>query len=134
MRYFLGVDIGGTKSHAIIADETGAVKGFAHAGAGNHEVAGYEGLAAVLQALLTDACAAAAIDSSEVAGAGFGVAGYDWPSERQATLDAIATLGPRCPVEAVNDTLIGLLAGAEAGWGVAIVGGTSNNCRGWDRY
>jgi N-acetylglucosamine kinase-like BadF-type ATPase len=134
MRYFLGVDIGGTKSHAIIADETGAVKGFAHAGAGNHEVVGYEGLSAVLQALLADATAAAAIDASDLAGAGFGVAGYDWPSERQPTLDAIVTLGLHCPVEAVNDTIIGLLAGAEAGWGVAIVGGTSNNCRGWDRH
>ena len=49
-------------------------------------------------------------------------------------MDAIATLGLRAPVEAVNDTIVGLLAGASAGWGVALVGGTSNNCRGWDRH
>ena len=69
--------------------------------------------------------------SRHIAGAGFGVAGYDWPSERAATLEAIATLGLRCSYEAVNDALIGLLAGAEQGWGIAVIGGTSNNCWGW---
>ena len=48
-------------------------------------------------------------------------------------MDAIRTLGLTCPVEAVNDALIGLLAGAEAGWGVALISGTGNNCWGWDR-
>ena len=42
-------------------------------------------------------------------------------------------MGLTCPVEAVNDALIGLLAGAEAGWGVALISGTGNNCWGWDR-
>ena len=31
-RYYLGVDIGATKSHALIADETGRVVGFGAAG------------------------------------------------------------------------------------------------------
>jgi N-acetylglucosamine kinase-like BadF-type ATPase len=132
--YYLGVDIGGTKSHALIADETGRVLGFGHGGAGNHEVVGYEGLALTLQTIAGEALAAAGLARGQIVGAGFGVAGYDWPSERAPTLDAIATLGLAAPVEAVNDTIIGLLAGAEAGWGVALVGGTSNNCRGWDRH
>ena len=33
-----------SKSHALVADETGRVLGFGSAGAGNHEVVGYEGL------------------------------------------------------------------------------------------
>lgn len=133
MSYFLGVDIGGTKSHALIADATGRVLGFGHAGAGNHEVVGYNGLAAALGAVTTAALTQAGLTTRDLRGAGFGVAGYDWPCERQPTLDAIGTLGLACPVEAVNDTIIGLLAGAEQGWGVALVAGTSNNCRGWDR-
>ena len=44
MKYFLGVDIGGTKSHALIADESGQVVGFGRAGAGNWEGVGYDGL------------------------------------------------------------------------------------------
>jgi N-acetylglucosamine kinase-like BadF-type ATPase len=133
MPYFLGVDIGGTKSHAMIADAAGRVLGFGHAGAGNHEVVGYDGLAAALGAVTGQALAQAGLQVCDLSGAGFGVAGYDWPSERPPTLEAIRTLGLACPVEAVNDTIIGLLAGAEQGWGVALVAGTSNNCRGWDR-
>lgn len=134
MRYFLGVDIGGSKSHAMLADAGGRVLGFGHAGAGNHEVVGYDGLAATLRTVTNQALAAAGLQIDDIGGAGFGVAGYDWPSERPPTLAAIAALGITAPVEAVNDTIIGLLAGAEHGWGVALVAGTSNNCRGWDRH
>ncbi|MBK8046733.1 MAG: ATPase [Anaerolineales bacterium] len=133
MRYYLGVDIGGTKSHALVADEHGNALGLGHAGAGNHEVVGYDGLRSVLCAITSQALGNAGVTIEQIAGAGFGVAGYDWPSEREATLEAIGILGLNAPVEAVNDTIIGLLAGAEAGWGIALVGGTSNNCRGWDR-
>ena len=38
MNYFLGIDIGGTKSHAMIVDQTGEILGFYESGAGNHEV------------------------------------------------------------------------------------------------
>lgn len=132
--YFLGVDIGSTKSHALIADATGRAVGFGRGGPGNHEVVGYDGLKAVLHDITTAALAAAGIRREQIAGAGFGVSGYDWPSERADTLAAIATLGLQAPVEAVNDTLIGLLAGAEAGWGVAVVAGTGCNCWGYDRH
>lgn len=132
-RYFLGVDIGATKSHALVADEAGNAVGFAHGGPGNHETVGYAGTTRVLGEVSGAAMRMAGVRAAQIAGAGFGVGGYDWPSERGATLEAIATLGLACPVEAVNDTIIGLIAGAEEGWGVALVAGTSNNCRGWDR-
>jgi N-acetylglucosamine kinase-like BadF-type ATPase len=132
MSYFLGIDIGATKSHALIADENGCAAGFGQGGPGNHEVVGYEGLTATLQAITAQALADAGIRREQIAGAGFGVAGYDWPSELAPTLDAIGTLGLTAPLEVVNDTIIGLVAGAEAGWGVAVIAGTSNNCWGWD--
>jgi N-acetylglucosamine kinase-like BadF-type ATPase len=134
MSIYLGIDIGGSKSHAMLADEQGRVLGFGHAGPGNHEVVDYDGLAATLQDVTAQALAAAGWHAADIAGAGFGVAGYDWPCELPPTLDAIATLGLAAPIAAVNDTIIGLLAGAEQGWGVALVAGTSNNCRGWDRH
>jgi N-acetylglucosamine kinase-like BadF-type ATPase len=132
-RYFLGADIGSTKTHALIADEMGSVVGFGQGGPGNHEVVGYGGLAAALETAVSQAMAAAGLAKEQVAGAGFGVAGYDWPSEREPTLRAIRSLGLRAPVEAVNDTILGLPAGAAEGWGVAVVSGTGCNCRGWDR-
>jgi N-acetylglucosamine kinase-like BadF-type ATPase len=132
MNYYLGVDIGATKSHALIADEQGCAVGFGQGGPGNHEVVGYAGLAATLQQITQRALRSAGIERGQIAGAGFGVAGYDWPSELPPTLETIKTLGLTAPLEVVNDTIIGLVAGAEAGWGVAVIAGTSNNCWGWD--
>src|SRR5512142_2345721 len=129
-QYFLGVDTGATKTHALIADETGLMVGFGLAGPGNHEGVGYEGVELALKTSVSQALAMAGLKVEQIAGAGFGIAGYDWPSERQATLDTIATLGLRAPVEAVNDMVVGLIAGASQGWGVVIDAGTGTNCRG----
>ena len=131
-RYFLGVDVGATKTHALIADDSGQACGFGEAGPGNHEGVGYEGLAAAVRTATQQALDRAGISLVRIAGAGFGVGGYDWPSEREPTLSAIRTLGLDAPLEAVNDAIIGLLAGAEEGWGVAVVAGTGCNCWGWD--
>ncbi len=131
--YFLGVDIGGTKSHALIADDAGNALGFGTYGPGNHEDVGYEGLRLALRTVTEKALKMAGILKGKIASAGFGVAGYDWPSERQPTIDAIQSISLSAPVEAVNDTIIGLLAGASQGWGVAVVAGTGTNCWGWDK-
>jgi len=132
-RHFLGVDVGATKTHALVADESGQVCGFGEAGPGNHEGVGYDGLTVALRTATEQAVARAGISIAQVAGAGFGIGGYDWPSEREPMLGAIRPLGLDAPLEIVNDTVIGLLAGAAEGWGVAVVAGTGCNCWGWDR-
>jgi N-acetylglucosamine kinase-like BadF-type ATPase len=132
-KYFLGVDVGGTKSHALIADETGRALGLGVGGAGNYEAVGYQGLTETLNAITNEALGMAGISKDRLTAAGFGIAGYDWPVEREPTRQAIQTLGLSAPFEFVNDTIVGLLAGAIQGWGVAVVAGTSCNCRGRDR-
>lgn len=131
VEYYLGIDIGSTTSHALIADERGQALGFGQAGPGNHEIVGYRGLEAVLDEVTRQALSAAGIQKNQISGIGFGVSGYDWPSERARTLQAIETLELQAPMELVNDTLIGLIAGAERGWGVAVVAGSGENC--WGR-
>ncbi len=133
MRYFLGVDVGGSKSHAVVADEQGCALGFAAGGAGNPNVVGYEGLGQLLCTLTARALAQAGIVPSQIAGAGLGIGGYDWDSQRQVMLDTIAPLGLSAPVEFVNDAALGIPAGTEEGWGIAVVSGSGCNCRGWDR-
>jgi N-acetylglucosamine kinase-like BadF-type ATPase len=130
--YFLGVDVGSTKTHALIADEDGQAVGFGASGPGNPESVGYERLARVLQESVDEAVASAEISRDQIVGAGFGIGGYDWPSQRGPMLGSISTLGLTAPVEIVNDAMLGLLAGAEQGWGVAVVAGTSCNCWGRD--
>ena len=130
MDYFLGIDVGGTKTHALIADESGQAVGFAHAGPGNWETVGYEGLTEVLKDVTTRALDMAGIKLEFITGAGLGIAGYDWPSQKQAHLEAIAPLGLNSPPIIVNDTVLGIAAGSEEGWGISVVSGTGCNCRG----
>jgi N-acetylglucosamine kinase-like BadF-type ATPase len=75
----------------------------------------------------------AGLKKEHITGAGFGVAGYDWPSEIEATASVIDRLGLSAPYKFVNDSVPGLIAGSEEGWGVVVVSGTGSNCRGWDR-
>jgi len=130
MKYFLGIDVGASKTHALIADETGRCLGFGKAGGGNHQSVGYDGLKASLVKAFEQARAAAGVKASQIGGAGFGVAGCDFPSDREPHLQTIAALGLSCPVEVVNDGVNGLLAGATRGIGVNVTAGSSNNCRG----
>lgn len=133
MPYYLGADLGATKTHMCIVDEHGRALGFGESGPGNHETVGYEGMYAAMHDALAQALQAAGLNKADVAGAGFGVAGYDWPSEYATIAEVIERLGLRAPYQFVNDTIPGLVAGAEEGWGVVVVSGTGCNCRGWDR-
>jgi len=133
MRFFLGVDVGGTKTHALVADENGTALGFVQAGPGNWEAVGYDGLTQTLKEVTTRALAEAGLRIEQIAGAGMGLAGYDWPSQKQAHLDAIHPLGLLCPLQIVNDAVLGILAGSEEGWGISVVSGTGCNCRGLSR-
>ncbi len=133
MPYFLGVDVGGTKSHALIADETGRGLGFGTAGPGSWEGVGYDGLTRALQSATQQALAMAGLHIGQIEAAGMGLAGYDWPSQRPLHLQAIKPLGLRSEPAIVNDAVLGIVAGAQGGWGLSVVSGTGCNCRGWSR-
>lgn len=133
MSYYLGVDLGATKSHTVISDETGTVLGFGLAGPGNHEIIGYDGMLKTLRAGLDQALSAAGIPASDICGAGFGVAGYDWPSQKADMIKTINQLKLGCPIGIVNDSIPPLLAAASEGWGVSLIAGTGCNCRGWNK-
>ena len=133
MRYFLGVDVGSSKTHALIADETGQCIGFGKAGGGNHQGVGYEQLTDVLQKAFAGACEMSGIPQGQIAGAGFGIAGYDFPSEREYHLRAISPLELSCPVEIVNDGANGLISGTSHGIGVNVTAGSGINARGRGR-
>lgn len=55
MRYFLGIDVGSSKTHALIVDENGQCVGFGKAGGGNHQGVGYEGTHRVMQTSFDEA-------------------------------------------------------------------------------
>jgi len=133
MRYFLGADLGATKTHTLIVDELGTVVGFGESGPGNHETVGYDGMFDAMRSGMERALNAAGLNRADLAGAGFGVAGFDWSSEYEITARTIERLELLSSYKFVNDAVAGLVAGADEGWGVVLVSGTGSNCRGWDR-
>ncbi len=133
MRYFVGVDVGSTKTHVAIANETGHIVGFGKSGSGNYEVVGYAGMLRALQQGFAEATSQAQIAVNQLSGAGFGLAGYDWPSQKADMLKVLDQLNLTCPLMFVNDGVPPLLAASEDGCGVSLIAGTGCNCRGWDR-
>lgn len=129
MRYFLGIDTGSTKSHALIADETGRALGFAQGRRGNPY--NFEDYTALLAEITTPALAQAGLTPAQISGAGLGICGYDWPSQMPEMHRMVSTLNLGGKFEIVNDAMIALYGGAAQSWGVAVVAGTS--CNAWGR-
>ncbi len=133
MAYFLGADVGSSKTAILIADEAGNAQGYGISGPGNHELVGYDGFYQALHDAAGQALSSTGISIQAIAGAGFGISGYDWPSQEAPLRSAIDRLGCKTPSMLVNDAILGLAAGAEAGWGLALVSGSGCNCWGWDQ-
>ena len=75
VRAYLGVDIGATKSHALVADGAGRALGFGQGGPGNYEDVGWDGFRETLQAITHAALSSAGLRVAQIDGAGLGVAG-----------------------------------------------------------
>jgi len=131
--YLLGVDVGNTKTHAIISDLSGKVIGFGEAGCGNYEVVGLDGFSNSMRKATDEAIKMSGINKQEIISMGFGIAGYDWPSEKNLMIEGISRLGFHAPFKFVNDVVIGILAGTSEGWGIAVDAGTGNNVRGLNK-
>jgi N-acetylglucosamine kinase-like BadF-type ATPase len=130
---FLGIDAGGTKTHALVADRTGTARGMGQGGPGNWESVGLDGALKVLQQVTTEALAQAGAAPSDVAAAGYGLAGLDWPSDEERLRSVVAQLGVAGPQVLVNDTLVALRAGTRDPWGVVIIAGTGTTAAGRNR-
>lgn len=131
--FILGVDTGTSKTHALVADLSGNALGFGESGPGNYEVVGESGLINVMSQAVEQAIQMAKIEKCDILAMGFGISGYDWPSEKPIMERAIESLGINGIYEYDNDATIGLIAGASEGWGIAVDAGTGNNVRGRDK-
>jgi N-acetylglucosamine kinase-like BadF-type ATPase len=120
----LGIDGGGTKTHALLADLSGEVVGVGRDGPSNWESVGMEGAAETLRSVMGQALAAAGSVPGDVRAATFGLGGIDWPSDVQRLAPAVESLGLPDSPELVNDAFVALRAGTRRSWGVAVVAGT----------
>ena len=129
--FYLGVDTGATKTHALISDHVGSVKAFVSGGPGNPQsIGGYGALEKLLSDLTQKACETAGIAIMDIRAAGLGLAGYDWPSQKERFYKLAHGAGLPERTALVNDAGLGIDAGTTEGWGVCVAAGTSFNCRG----
>ena len=124
MTAVLGVDGGGSKTHAAICDENGTLIGAGTAGPSNWETVGLRGASDSIGDAIERALDGTGLRRSELDAAVFGLAGVDWPSDVPRLEGAFEALRLGIAPAIVNDSYIALRAGVRAPWGVVVIAGT----------
>ncbi len=123
MRHVLGIDAGGTKTRALLADETGRVLGGSRGGGANLRTHGELEVEKVLHAVIEQAEAEAHVRPDAVA---LGIAGADRPEDQAVLLAILRRIGFRRHVVITNDARIAFVAGSPARVGVTVICGTGS--------
>lgn len=131
--YVLGIDAGGTKTHALIADRNGRVIGGGESGPGNWEGVGLDGAFAAYAQAIDAAMHTAGITRDDIIAAGYALAGLDWDSDVARLEAVIARLELPGPRTLVNDAFGALRAGSADGCGVVVIAGTGSTIAGRNR-
>jgi N-acetylglucosamine kinase-like BadF-type ATPase len=134
VRYYLGMDAGGTKTFCLIGDETGRVLGFGRSGAGNYESYGVDPAREEIDKALSDALKDAGLNLNQISGIGMGIAGADIPEDYDMLEREIFTpLLGKIPRAFRNDSMAGLRGGTREPKGIVIACGTGCVCAGKNR-
>jgi N-acetylglucosamine kinase-like BadF-type ATPase len=122
----LGLDGGGSKTLALLADAAGRIIGRGSAGASNYQNIGETAAWAALDAAIAAAFADADLPLGNVAAVGLGLAGVDRPEDRALFEGWAAGRFGGAPVVIANDAELVLAAGTPDGWGIALISGTGS--------
>lgn len=115
----VGLDVGGSKTHAVLADATGAVLGEVKVGSANIASVGVREATRQLSAALDQ------LDAGEIDAVCAGAAGADSPEQRHQLSDLLTGLLPNATVDVVHDAQL-LLAAAGLDTGIALISGTGS--------
>ncbi|AIQ73058.1 MULTISPECIES: BadF/BadG/BcrA/BcrD ATPase family protein [Paenibacillus] len=128
MKYFLGVDAGGSKTHAMIADEQGKVIGVGKGGIGNHQINREQAVNSLQQAL-SEAIMASGLTKDQLDYSWFGLAGADREADFRILRPIISSFDlPQTEISC--DTWIALRSGTEKNYGIVLICGSGVNCSG----
>ncbi len=123
MRHVLGIDAGGTKTLALLADEAGRVVGQARGGGANLRTHGKLEVEKVLHRAIEEASAEAGTRADALA---VGMAGADRPEDGSVLRAILHRIGFRDRVLVTNDARIAFVAGSVSRVGLAVVCGTGS--------
>ncbi len=122
----LGLDGGGSKTLALLADASGNVLGRGTAGSSNYQNIGPEAAWAALDEAIAAASAAAGIAAAVPTAVCLGLAGVDRAEDRELFESWAAVRFGGAPVVIANDAELVLAAGTPDGWGIALISGTGS--------
>lgn len=125
----LGVDGGGTKTHAVITDGRDRVLGEGLSGASNPLRVGVSSAAAAVSEAFDRALARASLRRADVSAAVVGLAGVRRADLRERMGEALLALGV-ATVEIVTDAEIALHGATKGEPGVVLIAGTGSICCG----
>ena len=121
--HVLGIDAGGTKTVALLADADGRILGEGRAGAANLQTDGELEVEKTLHMAIENATDG---QNLTVAAVCLGVAGVDRQDDASVIRGVMRRLGFRSKPLIVNDALIALVAGAGSSPGVVVISGTGS--------
>lgn len=126
MTYILGVDGGGSKTLAVIADHTGEVLGIGRTGSANHQVLGLEGALEQIRGAVLCAYATGGVEPDEVEAAAYCIAGADLSEDFEMLRPELTDLGLAKRFHLENDIVAALRSGSHrrdvvvVGWGSGV--------------
>ena len=132
VKAILGIDGGGTKTHAVLVDLDGNILSTAANGGANWERIGIEAVGKSLDELIKSALARAKIGREDIVSSTLALAGIDWPEDEKLFGPTLQSLGltDRCAL--VNDSVAALFAGIPNGIGCVSIAGTGGKTAGSD--
>jgi N-acetylglucosamine kinase-like BadF-type ATPase len=125
----LGVDGGGTKTHAIITDVRQRVLGEGTSGPSNPLRIGIGNAATAIREAIDRACAKARVQRADIVAAEIGLAGVRRGDLRLRMREALSGLGIHS-IEVVTDADIALFGATDGQPGLVIIAGTGSVCCG----
>ncbi|MUG66158.1 MULTISPECIES: N-acetylglucosamine kinase [Paenibacillus] len=128
MNYYLGVDGGGSKTIAVVADETGRIRGRGSSGCGNHQLGAALAERSIRHAV-DEALAQSGLVHRDITFASFGLAGADREADYVVLRPMIGGLG-FADYHIVCDTVIAMRAGTRQTDGVVLICGSGTNSYG----
>ncbi len=125
-KYFLGIDGGGTKTHAVITDPECRVLGEGYSGAANPLRIGLEEALSHIEQAVADACAQAGIEIGDIDSGCAAIAGINHPIHYHTMKDALDEALSVGGLELVTDARAALEGALDGKPGVVVIAGTGS--------
>lgn len=135
MKYYIGIDGGGSKTIFAIANEDGNILGTVKAGSAFYKQIGEDGVLELLRKGIEEVCDFAEGDSTEIASICFGMPAWgESPLNDKIMEEKILSAFPKWNIHIVNDCEVGWAGSLLIQPGINIVAGTGSIAFGKNEY